>query len=415
MEEQADTSSPAQTAAKVGFSTVSNALLTHLGFYSVVPVLPTLLERIDSSLSPWTLGALLFAFNFSVRSASLFYSQLLHRLPLRLGASAGLILAAFGFALIQFAHEPFGLFACLLLTGAGISTNGLLSRVYVAMMLDTSDKRASVFGWIQIAVNVAAAVGPIAANLLLGSAPISALALLVGILYLLAAAIVGMTIPSGHSPARAGHAKPVQWRDLASVLHDHQLRTAFTTTAIGTFLYAQFFSAIVLHIASLTSSTLLRGAYFTANAILVILLQIPVSMFVSRRLREGESPMRFLRTGAFLFAVTFAVMAAIGASPIGTFAVVCLFSFAETVFSPMINTVFSELSTGRSLISAFNIRMVASALGDAVGAFCGAALFLLFSDAHNTYQYWALLAVLGTVGLALTRTAQAPHSRQTDQ
>jgi MFS family permease len=393
---------------RVGVPVVVDYLLSHLGFFAVLPVLPLLIERLHPDTTPWFIGAALFGFNFAIRGASLFLSRLLHRSTVRGAMVGGLVLAGASFALVPVAPGPTGILACLLLAGTGISTNGLMARVYVALSLSSPATRNTVFSAVQVAVNVSAALGPIVANLLLGRDLDTLLMLGVAATYLLAAGVVLAAIPPRLRPGDQDLRPPLRLGVFRVVVADPLVRRVSLITAVGSFLYAQFFSAVVLQVAALTESAAWRASFFTANAILVVVLQIPVAAYTARRLSAGTSPFRFLLLGVAVFAAAFAVMGGAGGSIAGAMAAVGVFSLAETFFTPMVNTAFAEIPGDRPTVELFNLRQVAATAGEALGAFSGGALFLIAVEHQLRPLYWILLAVGGVLSVLLLAATRNP-------
>lgn len=385
--------------SRVSAPVVLDYLLSHLGFFAVLPVLPLLVERLHPGTSPWFIGAALFVFNFAVRGASLFCSGLLHRIEVRRVMVAGLLMAAAGFALLPVAPGRVGIVACLLLAGTGISTNGLAARVYVAISLSSGADRNTVFSAVQVAVNVSAALGPIAANFLLGLQLDTLLLFAVAAMYVLAAVAVAAVMPGGMRPGDNDVRPPLRLGLFRAVLADPHVRRVSVITAVGGFLYAQFFSAIALQVAQVTDSVGWRASFFTANAILVVVLQIPVTAYTARKLAAGTSPLTFLLVGVAIFAAAFAVMGGGGAAVAGVFVAVAVFSLAETFFTPMVNTAFSEIPGDRPIVELFNLRQVAATTGESLGAFTGGALFLTAVEHQIRPLYWGALAMLGMLGV----------------
>lgn len=383
----------------VSIPVVFDYLLSHLGFFSVLPVLPLLLDGLHNDVGPLFIGASLFAFNFAVRGASLFCSRLLHRSPIRRAMATGLLMAAAGFVLLPWAPGAVTSVLCLLVAGTGISINGLMARVYVALSIDDPAGRNTVFSAVQVAVNVGAALGPVVANLLLGRQLDVLLMCGVAVMYVLAAVVVVLALPRELRPGDGDVRPPLRLGLLRDVVLDPHVRRVSAITAVGSFLYAQFFSAIVLHVAELTDSAPLRASFFTLNAVLVVVVQIPVSAITSRRLAGGASPVGFLLAGALGFAAAFIVMGVTGAAVAGAFAAVVVFSVAETLFTPMVNTAFSEIPGNRPAVELFNLRQVAATAGESAGAFTGGTLFLVALGLGAVPAYWLLLAVCGAVAV----------------
>jgi DHA1 family multidrug resistance protein-like MFS transporter len=391
----------------VGVPVILDYLLSHLGFFTVLPVLPLLILRLSPDASPWFIGAALFSFNFAVRGASLFCSRLLHRVAVRRAMAAGLLMAAAGFALLPVAPGRLGIAACLVLAGTGISTNGLMARVYIAMSVPGAAERNAMFSAVQVAVNVAAALGPIVANVLLGRDFDTYLLLSVAAMYLLAAAAVAVLVPGGVRPDEGAVRPPLRLGLLRAIVADPAVRRVSAVTAVGGFLYAQFFTAIALHLAQVTHSVGWRASVFTANAVLVVVLQIPVSAYAARRITAGSSPLTLLLVGVGVFAAAFAVMTAGGAALPGVFAAVAVFSLAETLFTPMVNTAFSEIRGDRPVVEVFNLRQIAATVGESTGAFAGGALFGIATSYGVKSTYWAALAALGVLTVVAYRRRSA--------
>ncbi len=387
----------------VGVPVIFDYLLSHLGFFTVLPVLPLLIPRSHPDAGPWFIGAALFAFNFAVRGASLFCAGLLHHVAVRRAMVIGLLMAAAGFALLPVAPGRVGIAACLVLAGTGISTNGLMARVFIAMSLPGTADRNTMFSAVQVAVNVAAALGPIVANILVGRDFDTYLLLSVAGMYLLAAAAVGLLVPRHLRPDDRAVRPPLRLGLLRAVVADPAVRRVSLVTVAGGFLYAQFFTAIALHVSQVTESVGWRAGVFTANAVLVVVVQIPVSAYAARRITAGTSPLALLLAGVGIFAAAFAVMAAGGAALPGVFFAVAVFSLAETFFTPMVNTAFSGIPGDRPVVEVFNLRQIAATAGESAGAFAGGALFAIAASHQAQPAYWAALSALGVLTVALYR------------
>lgn len=382
---------------------VADYLLSHLGFFAVLPVLPVLIRRLGDDVDPWFVGLALFVFTFCVRGSSLFFAGVLHRTSVRIAMSGGLLLSAGSFGLLSMATLPAGVLVLLTLAGVGISTNGLMARVFIAMSLPGTAERNTVFSTIQVAVNVSAAMGPIAANLLVSREDGRTLLLAVATMYCLAALVVAATVPAGLVSGRNDIRPPLRLGLVKEMWQRPEVRQVSLVTVVGSFLYAQLFSALVLHISELTDSPIIRASFFTANAVLVVVAQIPVALFVRRRLENGTSPLALLVWGTAGFGLSFVVLGSAGALLAGTFAGVAVFSLAETLFTPMVNTAYSELPGERPLVELFNMRQVAATVGESAGAFAGGALFLFASQHAPGWAYWTALALVAAVVVLVFR------------
>ncbi|MBT2480430.1 MFS transporter [Streptomyces sp. ISL-94] len=374
-------------------------LLTHLGYFSLLPVLPLLLERGAGAAGA---GAALLCFTVSARAASVLISGWLERFPARRGMVGGLLLAAGAFMALAF-RPPFPVLLVLLLAaGCGISVNGLTVRAYVSQAVPDSGARHKLFTAVSLAVNVAAALGPVVGTLLVWAGRDERLWLLVGGCYLLAAATTRLMMPA--VPAARGEAGTLRRRlsVVRGILRSPYARRLAAVNVLGWFVYAQLFSALPLFLADTVDSRAV-AAYFTANAIAVILLQAPVSALVTRRMAAGTSPLTLLRHGCLLLALAFPLMAVAAGLPWLIFAGIVVFSLGEALYVPLVDTAFADLAAD-SAYESFNARQVVTAAGESLGSFAGSAGYLVLG-AQFGHGAWFLivgataLAVLGVLAV----------------
>jgi DHA1 family multidrug resistance protein-like MFS transporter len=348
-------------------------------------------------------GISLLVATFAVRGGSLFVSGMLHRVPVRRSMVGGLLCAAVGFGALPLAPGIPGLLGCLFLAGLGISINALTARAYVAVALPASGDRTTIFSAIQVAVNISAALGPIAANFLFSGQHYGLLLAFVAVLYTAAASAVAATVPGGLRLSDGSGRPPLRLGLLKVVVTDPGIRRVSAVTAVGSLLYAQFFSALALQIADLTTQPALRAGFFSLNAVLVVVLQIPVTVYLKRGMERGEPPLRYLLLGLLVFSCSFAVLGLDSGSLTMAYTAIVIFSFAETLFTPTVNTAFVDLGGDRPVVEVFNLRQVATATGESLGSFAGGTFFLL-ATAHGVLAgYWFALAAIGLVTVALIR------------
>jgi MFS transporter, DHA1 family, multidrug resistance protein len=374
---------------------VVDYLLSHLGFFAVLPVLPLLLTSLQAGLGAVWVGAMLLAFNFAVRGGSLFCNRILNDVPARAAMAGGLLAASAGFTLLAVAHGPIGLLCCLLLAGFGVSVNGLAARAYVTMVVPEKGGRASVFAAIQVAANISAAIGPVIADFLFSEHHQVLLLRLIAGTYALAAVFVAIAIRAGLRPRDASSRRPQLAGLLATIATDSDVRRVSLVTFTGSFLYGQFFSAFVLDVSEITTSAALRASFFTMNAIAVVVLQVPATRHIRRGLDRSMPTLRYLLLGTMTFSAACLIFGISGSLVAGAFAGVAVFSLAETYFSPGVNIAYGEIAAHRPVVEAFNLRQVAVSVGESLGSFCGGALFLPVAARGLRPEYWIVLAILG--------------------
>lgn len=395
---------------RVSGSVFVNYLLSNLGYYTLLPILPLFLTH-SRHAGPWLTGAALFTLGMSVRAACLPMSGLLHRLSVRVCACGGLMTAAAGFGLLAVSANGVVTVGCLALAGLGISVNTMVARAYVTLALATAGARSTAFAAIQIAVNLAAAIGPIAANVLFSSGQVTLCLGLVAAAYALAAVAVAVIVPAGPRPADHDPDAPRLRNALLAIIGEPAVRRTAGIAVTGWFLYGQLFSALTLHISEITGSALLRSSFFTADALLIVLAQIPVTGYAARRLESGGSASWFLLRGLACFGLAFILLAVAGHGIAGTFAGVAVFAFAETLFTPFVSSAFAEFSATRPIVEASLVQQVVMAVGEPAGAFTGGSL-LWFAAAHHVEPaYWYCLAsVAAGAALAFSHGTTGPSN-----
>lgn len=382
---------------RVTVSIVSNFLFYCLGLYTLLPVLPVLIPKLHAGTGLLMIGLTLGAFNFAVRGSSVFVGGYLHRNPVRSVMITGLLTAAAGYVLVAYSPSATTMLLALILAGVGTSTNGLAARVYISMTVSGATERNNVFSAMQVAVNLAAALGPIIGDFLFGRGLVRPMMIGIAASYCVAALVVRATVPRGLRPDADSARAPLRFGLLRVIVADRPVRRVSIVAAVGGLLYAQFFSAVALQVARLTTSPSLRASVFTANAIIIVAAQVPISAAVKRRLLAGISPLTLLAAGMALYVLSFAVMGGLGLHIYGVYLATVLFSLAETLFTPLVNTAFAELDGDRPLVEVFNLRQVAVTVGESSGSFLGGALYLTAAERGETAGYWLALAAVGAV------------------
>jgi len=155
----------------------------------------------------------------------------------------------------------------------------------------------------------------------------------------------------------------------------------------------------------------LIASFFTLNAVLIIVLQYPLAAGLSRRPSgtSSEGYMQLLALGFVLFGGSFLVLGAAGAALAGVYAAVVLFTLAEMLSTPLLDTAFAHLGhSGRHVLS-FNARKLAQVVGEGAGGFCGIALQNLFVHHGGESSYWW---VLGAGSLATSAIVYAVNVTQ---
>lgn len=407
--------SPVKAAHRVVMpAVITDYVLTHLGYFAIMPILPLLLENFieGPSRAAWT-GIALGAMIFMARGGSLFVGGWMHRGSVHRAVAAGLILAAMGFTLTSIVSWPILVTLALAAVGLGFSINGIAMRGYVALCVQGQEDRNTIFSLIQILVNLAAAVGPVIAYLLMDHQAYRAALLGSGGLFMLAAVVVPCKIQRGCRLDKGATRPPLKLCLFREIIVDPGIRRTSLVVFVGGILYGQFFSSFPVMVHHANSDPFLRAGFYTLNALLIVAFQIPVTRFVNRLLARRVRPVTVLVWGVMVFGLAFLLSALGGQSLLTAYLTIAVFSVGETIYTPMVNTAFLSISKGRPIVEIFNLRQIATAAGESLGALIGGWMFLEATSRSWESMYWGVLAVLAMVpGAAVLLNRMRPYTKK---
>jgi MFS transporter, DHA1 family, multidrug resistance protein len=380
-------------------------LLSNFGRFTLMPVMAIFLA-VQSEGATWVTGVGLFAFMLCTGLSSLLVSRWLPRFSYAASMSVSMVLSAAGFGLLPYTTDPVTIMSLLLVAGFGISVHNALVRVLIAEMIESQTGRNNVYSIQQIATNAAAALGPFIAGALYVSGDGRPLLTFVGVAYLLAALSLVAGLPRGLYPPRTGRERAAGasgasgaagFAGGARLMWEPRCRDASMVTAIGSFAYAQFYSAFALMVALAIDSTPLRGALLAGPPIIIVVLQTPVTAIANRHLVKGVPPLTILTVATLVFGCAMVFLAVGLPVVLGATVAMAVFASAEMLFTPMVSMTFNRI-TSVSRLAASNLQAFAWTSGEATGSLCGGALFLLCRERGMGGLYWLLLATATIAG-----------------
>jgi MFS transporter, DHA1 family, multidrug resistance protein len=217
-------------------------------------------------------------------------------------------------------------------------------------------------------------------------------------------------IPAGLHVTQPGSAPRLARGTLRQILLSRANARTSVATLAGYFLYAQFFSAIALLITLFVAKGPTQGVLFLENAVLVVAAQSPVSAIVQRRLSGGTPPSAVLLTGMAMFSVALLTLGVLLALHVPVFVAalgaIALFSLAETVYTPTVNTAFARIAAS-SPVESFNAQQILVTIGQSAGTLVGTSVFLTVAGPGTGAWYWLVLAAAGLVVAGITATGAA--------
>jgi MFS family permease len=369
-------------------------LMVSLGLYPAMPVLALVLSQQATGAA----GPGLFCYSAAAGLGALLMSRWLARRRYRPTMIAGTVLAAVGFGLLPYAGSALVSLALLLAAGLGMSVHSLLSRVLVAELIDTAIGRQRFYSILMIAINIAASIGPFLAMFTYRSGDARPLFTVVAGCYLLAGISLLFGVPANlRAPAATGR-WPISLGVLRNALRDTTARSTVVTTLVGTFLYAQFESSLLLLMADQIPSPPLRAVLLAAPAAGIVLLQAPATAVMTRLMHRGTPPFAFIGMACLGFGGAMLLLGSGLPAIIAIVAAIVAFTLAEPLFHSMVSTAFAGLSAS-SRLEMFNLRQICWTSGEALGSLCGGTVFLLLHRDGHGQSYWL---ALGTCALVIT-------------
>lgn len=406
---RADTIPPSDGTRHFARALTVDYLFSGLGLFTILPTLPILIE--DQTGAAGAVGISLAVLNIASRVGGVGASPLLERLPPKGTMVVSLLLPGVGFSLLGLATTTASATAALLLCGLGFSINAILGKGLAAVVIPTRPERVGLFARINVAVNVAAAAGPVAGAYLYVTGKPLRLTLVCGGLFVAAALAVGLLMPrTEQKPGRTGDGS--FWRRLVDLGRQREMRRVAIVSCLGWFLYAQLFSALPLYATATLGDHRLAATLFTANALIIIALQIPLGRLSNRLVESGTTPLAVLLGGTTILAFSMVLIAMSGWVVGILYVGVAVFTVGEMAFTPMVDTAFSDMATGDAgPVAIFNYRQVAAAIGEATGSFVGATAALTVFNAESMSVYWLFIGIVGVAGGALGFVVLGEYAR----
>ncbi|MFJ2648445.1 MFS transporter [Streptomyces sp. NPDC087420] len=387
-------------------------LLGSLGLFTVFPVLGLLLAARAPGSGTAVVGAGLFCYTASAGLAALTLNRWLHRVGYRTGMVGGVLLSAVAFGSLPYAGTAWALCALLVLAGTGVSIHFTLSRVLIAEVVHDNIGRNRIFSLFQIAVNAGAMLGPFVANLLYTDSDPRLLMGFVALCYLGAGAVMVPGVPAHRRPPATSGTWPVSKAVLLRVVRTPAMLRLVVVSTLGTFVYAQFYSAFALSVGRDFESAAARSVLIAAPAVSIVLFQTAVTALISKLMAAGRTPFAILGRANILFGVSM-VLLGVGLPPLfGAGVAVLVFALAEMMFAPMMSTAFAGLGVGSSL-EVMHLRQVCWSTGEALGSLAGGSLFLMLHDAGEAWLYWDVLGVVTLVCTGLLAFLVRPGTPRT--
>jgi MFS family permease len=341
-------------------------LLSHLGTYLVIPILPILLKT-ELDMSIVQIGAILAAISIFFQIGSILGGFLADRMGRKFIIGLGALIGAMGL----FGFGTFNTYYLLILMasvlGLGNGLNAPSTKASIASLVSI-EKQTTAFSLRGIAANIGTgSAGLIVFFAISGSSKI--IFWIAGVIYLVLTITSWTLLPKGCGNAPCPEVKKGSYTEVFK----NKPFIVFGVLIIFIWaLYTQLSLALPLRAASILSNPENVALVWTINSIIVILTQ----SFITKRFIQQFHPLTALAigvlfigagVGSLFWANSFLYLAISGV----------VFVIGEMLIMPTIDSIISQLSTAELIGVFFGLANVIFSLGEASGRFVGSNLLEL--------------------------------------
>jgi len=360
--------------------------IDRLGGFMLYPFFALYLtQRYDIGMS--TVGIVFAVFSISGMGGSALGGAIADRMGRKTVIIFSLLLSSLSALGMGFA-PTLGIFVLVsILVGTLANIGGPAHEAVVADLLPPA-KRAEGYGIIRVIFNVAVIIAPPIAGLLISRSYLT-LFLVDAVISVISAGIVFFALPETKPQAHA-HAKPESMKQTFAgykrVFQDTPFLTFIGVTVMMTLVYMNMNSTLGVYLRNEHDiSAMQYGLLLSINAIMVVLLQFPVT----RRL-EKFKPLLMMAVGSLLYAVGFAMYGFVPTYALFIVAMVII-TIGEMVVSPFQQSIVAgfapEQMRGR--------YMAVSGLSWSISFTVGPYFAGLILDSPHPNLLWAFCGIIG--------------------
>ena len=336
--------------------------LMHAGFFLIIPLLSVHYVD-DLGWAAAFIGIVLAVRQFAQQGLSVFGGALADRFGAKGLIVLGTLVRTFSFVLMGFATTPTMLLAGGALAALGGAMFGAPLKAAVAA-LAPAEQLSELYARIGVLQNLARTVGPIVGSFLIqydfayvGAASAS--------FFLLAFVLSLLLLPA----VQVSNEKQPMTQGLNLAFHDRPF-SLYTALMMGFwFMWTQLSIAMPLEVKTLTGSDSSVGMLFTVNAVIAIVLQVPLLRLAQRFLR----PMPMIIVGIVSMAFSLGMVALVE-TVWHLYVSVFFFAAGIVLVMPNAETIAASLADPTARGAYFGVNSLALAIGGGIGHIAGGVL-----------------------------------------
>ncbi|OKL37512.1 MFS transporter [Domibacillus mangrovi] len=368
-------------------------LLSHLGTYMVVPLLPIFL-KLEKGMTIAEIGLILAMSPFTFQAGSLLGGWLADLIGRR-------SIIAIGAWINAAAIVGFGVFDQLwmfismgLLSGLGVGFNAPSTKAAIAALASEEGNKTTAFSLRGIAANIGIAIAGLFTYFILGGASTLIFYVSAG-LYILLGIISWLMLPKGCGDEPC---KSVPFHSYVEILKNKAFVVFSLVSILIWMLYTQLSLSLPLRAEAILPNPGAISLIWTVNAVIVVVLQTSISKWFIQKIHPMYSlcvGMLFIGggLGSIYFATNFYGLLLSGA----------VFIIGEMFILPTMDATVSRLGTARMIGVFFGITNFISGIGEGAGKFAGGQLLSLGTSSVVPWLTFALGALVISGILAALR------------
>ncbi|MCI5072671.1 MFS transporter [bacterium] len=341
--------------------------ILHFGHFAIKAILAIYLLYKLEFTSAQTTSVIIF-FTSASRLSRIIFPKIILMFSANILAPILQLICAAGYFIGAYTTSYLGMLMLVTLIGSCYGLNALLVKTISGnLKKDGSKKLIFLYTYLNIAVNVAAAIGPLIGNYLYLNFNAHWVFIFSSITHFLSA-IVAIFFPKNSHSNNTNQSSFL--RGMTKAILDPSLRLVWLHIAIVYVFMSQFHTLVPLYLKSFLNRVDLIGPTYTVNAAIVILLQVPIHKYF---VRKNISVHLAMFIGFFLFLIGSALL--LFSQYISVFfIVIAIWTVAEVICLPCLETIIGEQKDTNYRAISFAAMGLVMAMGEGIGNYFGVGL-----------------------------------------
>ncbi|WP_223701764.1 MFS transporter [Sutcliffiella deserti] len=368
-------------------------LLSHLGTYMVLPILPIYL-KIHKGLDISSIGIILAVTPFAFQAGSLSGGFLADRIGRRTVIAIGAWINALALSGYAIVNQVSLLILVALISGIGIGLNAPSTKAAISVVASSDKNKTTAFSLRGIAASIGTALAGLLTYFVLGGSS-SVVFFVASGLYVVLGIITWLFLQKGCGDEDC---TPVSIKEYKEIGKNHAFILFSIVMVFVWALYTQLSISLPLRAESILPDPGVVSLIWTINSILVILLQT----LITRRIIDKIHPMFSIAAGSLFlgiglgtiyFSTNFYWLILSGA----------IFIIGEMLFVPTMDITITRLGTAKLIGAFFGLSNFVSGLGEGAGKFLGGQLLSVGTSSAAPWLLYCLYGVIISLVLVALR------------